>query len=183
MGMKKLFPIFLCVYLLVGCNGNDGMNEALALRSAIVRAKSCHFTTNITADYGDMIYNFTMACVADENGNLSFTVVEPKTIAGITGRLTADGGSLTFDESVLAIPMLTDDQITPVSAPWILMRTLRGGYISSCAKGRITIDDSYAEDALTLDILLDENNHPVFAEIYWKNRRILTLEVSSFVLA
>ena len=79
--------------------------------------------------------------------------------------------------------MLTDDQITPVSAPWILMRTLRGGYITSCTDGRITIDDSYDDDALKLDITLNGEKIPSFVEIYWKNRRILTLEVKSFVLS
>lgn len=159
------------------------MNEALALRSAILQAKCCSFTAAITADYGDMTYSFSMDCAADEQGNVTFTVSKPETIAGITGKLTADGGSVTFDDVALAIPMLTDDQITPVSAPWVLMRTLRGGYITSCADGRITIDDSYAEDALKLDISLDQQNKPSLAEIYWKNRRILTVEVTSFVLS
>lgn len=159
------------------------MNEALALRSKILQAKTCSFTAAITADYGDVIYSFSMDCVADNQGNVTFTVTKPETIAGITGKLTADGGSLTFDGTALAIPLLTDDLITPVSAPWILMRTLRSGYITSCADGRITIDDSYADDALKLDITLDGEQKPALAEIYWKNRRILTVEVTSFALS
>lgn len=181
--MKRLFLLILCTIFLVGCNGNAAMDEALALRGAILQAKSCSFTTVITADYGDMTYSFTMDCLSDEQGNVTFTVTKPETIDGITGKLTADGGSVTFDDTALAIPMLTDDLITPVSAPWILMRTLRGGYITSCADGRITIDDSYADDALKLDITLDADHKPAIAEIYWKNRRILTLEVTSFVLS
>lgn len=159
------------------------MDEALALRSAIVQAECCSFSAVITADYGDMVYGFSMKCIADNNGNVSFEVMKPETIAGITGQLTSDGGTVTFDEIELAIPMLTDDQITPVSAPWILIRSLRGGYITSCDDGRITINDSYAEDALRVDITLDQENYPVLAEIYWKNRRILTLEVTSFDLS
>ena len=181
--MKRLFPIFMCICLFVGCKGNEVTDTALALRSAVLQAKSCSFTAEITADYGDMTYSFTMDCVADDQGNVSFTVTKPETIAGITGKLTADGGSVTFDDTALAIPMLTDDQITPVSAPWILMRTLRGGYITSCTDGRITIDDSYENDALKLDIALDNDNRPALAEIYWKNRRILTVEVTSFALS
>lgn len=173
----------LCILILVGCKGSEAMDEALALRAAILQAKGCSFTAEITADYGDMTYAFTMDCVADAQGNVSFTVTKPETIAGITGKLTADGGSVTFDDTALAIPMLTEDLITPVSAPWILMRTLRGGYITSCADGRVTIDDSYADDALKLDITLNADNKPSLAEIYWKNRRILTVEVTSFVLS
>ncbi len=159
------------------------MDEALALRAAILQAQSCAFTAGITADYGDMTYSFTMDCVADNQGNVTFTITAPETIAGITGKLTADGGSLTFDSTALAIPLLTDEQLTPVSAPWIFMRTLRGGFITSCAEGRITIDDSYDADALKLDITLNSEKLPALAEIYWKNRRILTVEVKSFVLS
>lgn len=159
------------------------MDRALALRGRILQASKCEFSIVITADYGDALYSFTMDCEADEKGNVVFTITKPETIAGITGVITADGGNLTFDDVMLAIPMLTDDQITPVSAPWILMRTLRGGYITSCADGRVTIDDSYADDALTLDILLDEQDLPSVAEIYWKDRRILTLEIEAFRLS
>lgn len=182
--MKRWLGVFLCLLLLTGCGGsNDAMDRALALRSAVLQAKSCSFCLQITADYGDMTYDFSMECVSDEQGNVTFTVTSPETIAGITGRLTADGGSLTFDGTALFIPMLTDDQITPVSAPWLLMRTLRGGYITSCADGRMTVDDSYADDALTLDILLGDTGFPKCVDVYWKNRRILAMEVTSFVLS
>lgn len=181
--MKRLLPIFLCISFLLGCSGGKEMDQALAMRAAIEQAESCSFRAKITADYGDHVYQFTMDCVSDRQGNVSFTVAKPEVIAGITGKLSADGGKLTFDDAVLAIPMLTDDQITPVSAPWILLRTLRGGYITSSAKGRVTIDDSYADDALTLDITMSPENLPVMADIYWKNRRILTVELISFVLS
>lgn len=159
------------------------MDKALAMRSAIEQAQGCAFRARITADYGDQIYVFVMDCQADSRGNVTFEVTEPEVIAGITGKLSADGGSLTFDDKILAIPMLTDDQITPVAAPWILMKTLRAGFITSAGKDRVTIDDSYADDALTLDITLDDANMPSLAEIYWKNRRILTVEIVSFVLS
>ena len=178
--MKRMFLILICVLFLCGCNGQTVMDEALALRGAILQAESCSFTAVVTADYGDQIYSFTLDCICDKQGDVTFTVIAPESIAGITGRITADGGNLTFDDKMLAIPMLTDDQITPVSAPWIIMRTLRGGYITSCGEGRVTIDDSYADDALTLDFSLDQKNLPQLAEIYWKNRRILTVELENF---
>lgn len=181
--MKRLFQMILCFVLLSGCSETEDMDDALALRSAVLQAKSCEFSIKITADYGDKTYAFSMDCVADKQGNVTFTVREPQTIAGITGSITSDGGNLTFDDTFLAIPMLTDDQITPVSAPWLLMRTLRGGYITASCDGRITINDSYADDALTLDIYLNSDHLPKQADVYWKNRRILTIEILSFALS
>ena len=44
----------------------------------------------------------------------------------------------------------------------------------------MTINDSYEEDALTLDIWLDSQNNPVRAEILYDGRRILTLNIQNF---
>lgn len=182
--MKKVWLLLLCLCLLTGCSGvKDDLDIAVQLRSAILRAETCRFTAIITADYSDMIYSFTLDCTSDMDGNVTFTVKEPETIAGITGKITADGGAITFDDAVLAIPLLTDDQLTPVSAPWILMRALRSGYIASAGSGRIRLDDSYADDALALDVSLDDRGMPATAEIFWKNRRILTIRIVSFTLS
>lgn len=183
-GMKRFLVLLMCAIFLGGCGGQkDGMDEALDLRGALLQAESCTFTAHIIADYGESLYRFSMDCTADREGNLTFTVTAPESISGITGKITTDGGKLIFDDTVLYIPMLTDDQITPVSAPWIFLRTLRSGYITACAEGRMRIDDSYADDALSLDITVDANGYPSFAEILWKNRRILSLEVVSFTLS
>ena len=45
---------------------------------------------------------------------------------------------------------------------------------------RLTIDDSYEEDALTLDIWLNGQDIPIRAEILYDGRRILTLEIENF---
>lgn len=182
--MKKLWSLLLCVIILAGCGrGNNELEPAMQLRTKILQAETCTFTAKITADYGDMVYTFTLQCKADRDGNVTFTVSSPETIEGITGRITADGGAITFDDTVLCIPLLTDDQLTPVSSPWILMRALRTGYIRSCGENRVVIDDSYASDALTLDFKLSGEGLPELAEIYWKNRRILTVQVVSFSLS
>ena len=182
--MKGVFSLVLCLFFLVGCSAaKEDMNQALALRSQIQQANACTFSLQITADYGNATYDFAMDCVSDRQGNVTFTVTAPESISGITGNLANGNGSLTFDDTVLAIPMLTNEKITPISAPWLLMRTLRGGCITSCAEGRVTIDDSYADDALTLDIYLDGTGKPKTVDIYWKNSRILALKVTSFVLS
>ncbi|MBR4972786.1 MAG: hypothetical protein IKY59_07435 [Oscillospiraceae bacterium] len=181
--MKRRIILLVCVLMLCGCSGkNTAMDAALGLRSSIAQANCCKFSVKIIADYGNVTYEFSMDCESDREGNVQFTVTQPETIAGITGRVTANGGKLTFDDQMLYIPMLTDDQITPISGPWILMRSLLSGCITSCTEGRITIDDSYEDDALKLDIFLDEAGTPDTVDVYWKNRRILLMNVTSFVL-
>ena len=78
---------------------------------------------------------------------------------------------------------MTDDLLTPASAPCIFLKTLRSGCISAVCREEdalhMTVDDSYAEDALRLDIWLRENV-PVRADISQVGRRILSLDVKNF---
>lgn len=46
----------------------------------------------------------------------------------------------------------------------------------------LDIDDSYEEDALHLDIWLDQTDAPVRGEINYDGRRIVTMEVSNFTI-
>ena len=183
--MKRIISVLLLLVLLAGCaGGGDTMNRVMALRSEIL-AKGAEFDAAITADYGDKTYTFGMHCRLDDQGKLSFTVTEPESISGITGTVSAAGGALTFEDKALAFHLLAEGQVSPVSGPWILMKTLRSGYLTSCALEagciRVAIDDSYEEDALHLDIWLDEMDLPKHGEILWQGRRILSLDIENFV--
>lgn len=156
----------------------------MGLRAKLL-AQDCQFEAVVTADYGDKVYTFTMVCRTEDDGGLTFTVLEPESIAGITGEIREESGKLTFgDDQALAFDTLAEGQVTPVTAPWLLIKTLRGGYLTSCGTEdellRVTIDDSYADDALTLDIWLDSLDQPVAADILWQGRRMLSIQVRSF---
>lgn len=182
--MKRFLPLLLVLFL-TGCSGtNSQMDRALFLRSSLEKGSGCSFSCTVTADYGDKLYSFGMDCVVDSQGSLSFTVTAPETIAGITGSVSEDGGKLTFDDVALAFELMADNLLSPVSAPWLLVHTLRSGYLTSCGLEngvlRLSIDDSYEDDAAHLDIWLDESDLPARGEIFWDGRRILSVEVNNF---
>lgn len=185
--MRKSAWLLVLALLLSGCSGKrEELDRAMKLRAQLLAA-DCSFDVEITADYGDEIYTFATSCQGDSKGNLGFTVTAPETIAGITGAVRKGEGELTFSDTVLAIPLMADGQLSPVSAPWILLKTLQGGYLTAAGMEgeflRLTVNDSYAEDALQLDIWLDENDHPVRADVLYGNRRILAMTVSNFCIA
>ncbi len=165
---------------------NGELNTVLRVREKIQSSESCSFTATVTADYGDEIYEFTMDCRFDNMGNMSFTLLHPQTIAGISGTVSDRGGTLTFDEKALAFETLADDLVTPVSAPWLMVRTLRGGYIKAAGKDgdniHAVINDTYEEQALELDFWLNENGSPDYCQILWQGRRILSMKVENFVV-
>ena len=185
--MKKLGLCLLLMLLLTGCSEDpDPIRRCMELRTRLLRSSSVSFDADITADYGDKLRQFSMTCRSDDQGNIAFTVTAPETLSGITGRISDEGGELTFDSVALHFELLTDGQLSPVSAPWIFMKTLRSGYLRSACQQeeglRLTADDSYEDDALTVDILLDARDLPGQAEIFCDGRRILTLAVRNVVI-
>ena len=177
-----IFPVLM---LLFGCVKNSGeIGGAIAMRQKLLSANGCAFKATVNADYGDKIFSFTMQCEADKVGDVTFSVVAPDEIAGISGKITEIGGHLTFDDKALAFAPIADGQVTPVTAPWLLVKTLRSGYISSCGKDGdhiyMQIDDSYAQQALHLDIWTDKSFEPIRGEILWMGKRILTILVEDF---
>ena len=182
--MKRLWIFVVLSFVLCGCGRkNDEIQYGMQLREGMLK-NSSSFVAEITADYGDKRYTFSTGCTADAAGNLSFIVLSPETIGGVAGKITSESGFLTFDDAVLAFPHLADGELSPISAPWILVKTLRSGYIASAGKDGeyilLTIYDSYEEDALQLDVWLNSQNEPVQAEILWQGRRILTIVVKDF---
>lgn len=183
--MKKLAAFVFACLLLTGCSKTRNMlDKAMTLRADLLACESCTFDATITADYGDQIHAFGMHCVGDNNGNVEFTVTAPESIAGITGIISGEEGKLTFDDRGVAFSLLADGQVTPVSGPWVFLKTLLGGYLTACNEEdgliHLMINDSYAEDALEMEIWLDEGNHPIQAEIGYDGRRIVTMEIENF---
>ena len=183
--MKKFAALMLALVILTGCTGKrDEMDRAMNLRAKLLGSEGCSFTAQICADYGDAVHEFTLYCEGMNNGNLGFRVEAPETLSGITGRFRGEEGELTFDDVALAFPLLADGQVTPVSGPWIFLKTLLGGYLTACNQEEdylhLTIDDSYEEDALQLEIWLDASDIPVQAEIIYGGRRILTMKIENF---
>jgi hypothetical protein len=173
----------ICV--LCGCaHSEKEIEQAFSLREKLLSANGCTFKSTISADYQSVYYTFTMSCKVDKTGMVLFEVLEPDSIRGITGCVSSTEGNLTFDDQVLLFATLPEGQITPVSAPWLFINALRSGYIKGCSKEKdgytLQIDDSYAEDAVLLNIQIADDM-PTYVEIIWKNRRVMSLEVEDFV--
>ena len=183
--MRKSVVFCLLLLLLTGCSGPpEEMEIGMELRTRLLQSSGCSFDAAITADYGDQIHTFTMVCSADSSGDISFAVTEPERISGICGSLSGQGGELSFKDTVLAFEFLAEEQLSPVSAPWIFLKSLRGGYLTSACREdgriRLSIDDSYAESPLRLDVWLNEDDIPEYADVLYDGSRILSLTVANF---
>lgn len=185
--MKLTGVLLLFLFLLSGCDSTTKeIERGLALRSSVLQSNGCSFDVKVTADYGDSLEFYHVSCTADKNGAVSFSITEPEIISGITGEISEEEGKLTFDGIALQFDKMAEDRVTPVSAPWVFLKTLRSGYLTSACMEeqllRLTLEDSYDEDALHLDIWVDEKDKPIRSEILWNGRRILSLDIENFSL-
>ena len=168
----------------MGCAGPDpAMEAALVLRTRCLAAETVAFTADIRADYITEFEEFSLACQADREGTVAFRVLEPEEIADIGGTVQGTEGTVAFDDTVLAFPLLADGRLSPVSGPWVLMQAIRSGCIIAAGQEgervHVTIDDSYADNALTVDIWLEDGEVDQ-AEIAWDGLRCMTMTFDDF---
>lgn len=184
--MKRLLVLCLLFLSVCGCSAQNGkMDQALALRQRLLAGNGCSFSARITADYQESLYEFTLVCRQDAEGTVYFEVDQPESIRGIAGNIDHRGGKLTFDDKVLAFPLLADGLFSPVSAPWLFLQSLQNGYIKSCGIDgdvlTMTIHDTYDNQSIQTEIFADANGAIMQADIFWQGRRILSMIIRDFV--
>ena len=180
--MKRILPLFL-VFLL-GCSGPDpAMEAALDLRSRCLASPAIRFRAEIRADYITGFEEFTLDCETSPDGAVSFRVASPEEIADICGTVRQDEGTVEFDGAVLAYPLMAQERLSPLSGPWVVMKAIRSGCIIAAGQEgeltRVTIDDSYADNALTVDVWL-EDGQVIQAEVAWEGLRCLVMTFDDF---
>lgn len=159
------------------------MEAALELRSRCLASEQVVFRAEVRADYITTIEEFSLACDLDRAGVMAFQVLEPEEIAGIRGTVREDAGTVEFEETVLSFPLMAQGRLSPLSGPWVVMKAIRSGCIIAAGQEgdltRVTIDDSYADNALTVDLWLEEGQLTQ-AEVAWEGLRCLVMTFDDF---
>lgn len=132
---KQLLCVPMMTLLLLTACGSGGGNQteelALTIRGEYLEAAGITAMVDITADYGQRVYQYTME-VAWTPEETAMTLTAPDTVAGITARVTGKDSRLEFDGLVLETGPLNEDGLTPVSAVPVLLEAVRSGYITAC---------------------------------------------------
>ena len=170
-----------------GCNNtNDVPDKFLNIRQKALNCDYCQFDAAVTIDYGDATYSFSVACKTDVNNNMNISVIKPELISGVHAKISGGSGKIVFDEEAIAFQTIANDQIAPICIPWLLMKSLYGGYMSSYGSGNnlnfVRIDDNFNQTEYSVELWLDEANIPSEAEILWDGKRIASLTIDNFVL-
>ena len=131
--------LWLCVpmiaLLLTGCGRlevSEAEQLALEIRGEYLELERCSASLEITADYGQRVYQFGMeAQVQGEDAALTLTA--PETVAGLTARWAGEAGTLEYDGVAVETGSLDPEGLDPVSAFPVLLEAARSGYMAACA--------------------------------------------------
>lgn len=125
--------MILCL-LLSACGGGDAGNDAdqlaLDIRAEYLAMAGCTARMDLTADYGERVYAYTLDLSYEKEGETTLTVAAPEEVAGVTVRISGEGASLEYDGVSLETGPLDPGGLSPVSAPSFLLRGAIEGFIA-----------------------------------------------------
>ena len=107
-------PMIALCLLLTGCGRGEGPAEdpAQTIRTEYSALASCTGIAEITADYGQRVYDFTLDfSVAD--GETTLTITAPEEVAGVTARIAAGETRLEYDGVMLETGLLSRGRAIP----------------------------------------------------------------------
>lgn len=190
--MRRLFACVLMMTLLAACApaGETPEDAAFHLQERYRSAAGFSATVDLTAEYGDRVYDFTVDALCRKDGETVLTVTAPELIAGITARLAEGETVLEYDGAALSLGDLDGEGLTPVSAIPELFRQAAMGWMARCAWGdeeRTRLEtlcrDPEAEEGTGAEFLMlfdRETFAPIRAELSRDGVRVLTAQFSDF---
>ena len=127
----------LCLAL-AACGGEEAEARnadelALAIRTEYLAMEGCTARMEVTADYGERVYDFTLDLSYARDGETTITVAAPEEVAGVTARLSGEGTYLEYDGASLETGPLDESGLSPIGAAPFLLRGAREGFLAECA--------------------------------------------------
>lgn len=196
MRRSSVVCVLMITLLLSACGGagedNGPLEQALAIRGEYLAAAGCTARLDVTADYGQRVYTYTVDVTASD-GCTALQVVAPEEVAGFTAYLDGAQGSLEYNGAVLETGELSSDGLTPLSAVPAMLETARSGFIADCTREmlgeretvRVQCHDPAAQPGNGRESTLwfDADSHVLLrGEISVDGRRAITCEFSEFAL-
>lgn len=129
----KLCALMMTLLLLAGCGGG-GVDEAeqlaLDIRAEYLSMAGCTATLDLTADYGDRVFECVLLLDHTAGVETALTVAEPEILEGVAARLREGETLLEFDGMTLETGPLDAEGLSPLEGVPFLLREIQEGFIS-----------------------------------------------------
>lgn len=129
-----VLTITLCLTLT--CCSREGGSQAeqlaLDIRGEYLTMSGCTATLELTADYGQRVYEYGVDVVWQRKGKSVLTLTAPENIAGVTARLEDGGTALEYDGVRVETGPLDTGGLSPLESVPVLLDYIQSGYIAAC---------------------------------------------------
>ncbi len=179
---KVLLPILLSFVLLCGCGKNaEASFNQFALQ--VAAAEEIDFTANVRAEYTNKTAEFKLGYEQNSDGAV-VEILEPELVAGIKARVAPDSTTLEYEGVILDLGMLTDSDLSPMSALPLLAKTIREGHIDiAWTEEDMLVARLIPKDDVTVTLWLDSELTPLNAEITYKENTVIFIEISDWEMS
>lgn len=196
MRRSTVICVLMMTLVLTACSGaaraDDPQEQALAIRAAYLTADSYAAKLDVTADYGQRVYTYSVD-VTVTGGESVLAVTAPAELAGITARLVDGESQLEYDGAVLETGPLSADGLTPLGAVPALLECVRSGFIDNCGVERLGERDTIrvlcrdperpAGQGREITLWFDVADHTLIqGEVAVDGHRVVLCEFQEFVM-
>lgn len=131
--MRRLIAVALMMTMcLTACRGadNEAEKEAIRKRTDLLSAGGCRLTAEVTADYGERVYEYTLECDYAYQGKSDIKVIKPEIVEGLSATMEYGNTMLSFDGLSIDTGILAEPELTPLGAVIMMADAWSAGYIS-----------------------------------------------------
>ena len=127
--MTLILPLSACG----GTGGNEAEEKLTEVRGRYLEMTACSGHAELTADYGQRVYNYGIDFTWKREGETLLTLTAPENVAGTTAHISAGETALEYDGAMLETGPLNPAGLSPVDAIPALLSYVREGFIAECA--------------------------------------------------
>lgn len=177
----------LCLLLCGGCG--EANTEETDPRDLYREMTGCELTVSVTCEQAGLEWSATLQCVYDPAGESTVEVVEPLELAGVRAVIREADWSLEYGDLCLNAGTLSDESISPATAPVRFLNALREGWLleenredwrgTPCVRLALEQTGTSGGSIVTTLWLRTEDSVPVYGEIAVEGETILTAEFTS----
>ena len=122
--------LMMTLLLLPGCGEREArLEEGFgALRQAVTAAQSIRFQAALTADYGDVSEDYTLAASYDGQETV-VEVLSPELIKGVKAHALRGETTVDFDGAILGAGPLDKEGLTAMSALPVMLDAMANAYV------------------------------------------------------